>query len=257
MSGQRISDEWLANAAVEASDRCDNRGHEVYDLVILDLVDARTEIARLTACAAVTERRACDMASSLGEDIARLTAERDEAISESNKVCDSYALENQRLSDERDALLAERAGVSEAMAFGTETDVLYNLEGALIDLDQREADPICRATIRRVIKQLSPLRAALVTPIPAPVDRETIRAEALDPLSEKLRKASGCGRCSCNSCGREGAGELHDHVCTDGEHCVETRDKLRKKVRSLRMLCGQAYAAIRSAAKTEGSRDEH
>lgn len=48
-------------------------------------------------------------------------------------------------------------------------------------------------------------------------------------ILERLQVVWRCRRCECGSCDRGGAGELHDHVCTDGEHCVETRDRLRSR----------------------------
>lgn len=48
-------------------------------------------------------------------------------------------------------------------------------------------------------------------------------------ILDRLRTVWACRRCGCGSCDRGGAGELHDHVCTDGEHCVETRERLRAR----------------------------
>ena len=48
-------------------------------------------------------------------------------------------------------------------------------------------------------------------------------------ILDQLEAVWSCRRCKCLSCDREGAGELHDHVCTDGEHCIETREKLRAR----------------------------
>lgn len=70
----------------------------------------------------------------------------------------------------------------------------------------------------------------------------------LSKLQERLASQRKCIRCDCIACGREGAGELHDHVCTDGEGCLETQEKLRHRVQMLRYLCGDAADALREAA---------
>lgn len=48
-------------------------------------------------------------------------------------------------------------------------------------------------------------------------------------ILDQLMTVWSCRRCKCASCDRSGAGELHDHICTDGEHCVETRERLRER----------------------------
>ena len=35
-----------------------------------------------------------------------------------------------------------------------------------------------------------------------------------------------CRRCECASGGSGADDELHNHICTDGPHCVETREAL-------------------------------
>jgi hypothetical protein len=80
-------------------------------------------------------------------------------------------------------------------------------------------------------------------------DRATRPAEPapdVADLIERLTRQNVCRRCDCISCERDGAGELHDHVCTDGEGCVETREKLRKRVQALRYLCNEAGRALAS-----------
>lgn len=66
----------------------------------------------------------------------------------------------------------------------------------------------------------------------------------MDDLLTRLRATATCRRCNCLSCGREGCGELHDHVCTGGPDCVDAADKLRAEVGRLRRLCREAAAAL-------------
>lgn len=66
-------------------------------------------------------------------------------------------------------------------------------------------------------------------------------ADIVDALSVVAR----CRRCDCLSCERDPAGELHGHICTDGEHCVETRDRLRKFRYAAAIVAGRARAEIR------------
>ncbi|WP_147307866.1 hypothetical protein [Fulvimarina endophytica] len=76
-----------------------------------------------------------------------------------------------------------------------------------------------------------------------------------ETLIAKLEKQRVCRRCSCVSCDREGAGEFHDHVCTDGEGCVESRDKLRRKVLALRILCTEAADRIAALQASQAEAD--
>lgn len=96
----------------------------------------------------------------------------------------------------------------------------------------------------------------------------------MNDIVERLEAVWKCRRCDCLSCDRGGAGELHDHVCTDGENCLETRDKLRSRrmaeavvaqdasteikrlraeVVSLRRSAGEAVAAEPIGCPTPGA----
>ncbi|SKA20295.1 hypothetical protein SAMN05428963_10829 [Consotaella salsifontis] len=66
----------------------------------------------------------------------------------------------------------------------------------------------------------------------------------MSDLVERLKKTRVCIRCKCPDCTRGGFGELHDHVCTDGPNCIESREKLRERVKYLRWLCSQAAEAL-------------
>lgn len=79
------------------------------------------------------------------------------------------------------------------------------------------------------------LRRGKPAPSPAPAEE----------LVKNLRKLNVCRRCDCSDCEREGAGELHDHVCTNGPGCVDTVPKLRRWRRGAVILAGQAAAEIR------------
>jgi hypothetical protein len=65
-------------------------------------------------------------------------------------------------------------------------------------------------------------------------------------ILDRLETVWRCRRCGCLSCDRGGAGELHDHVCTDGEHCVETRERLRSRRIAEAITAHDAAAEIKS-----------
>lgn len=64
-------------------------------------------------------------------------------------------------------------------------------------------------------------------------------------ILERLQAVWRCLRCGCGSCDRSGAGELHDHICTDGEHCGETRERLRARRMAEAITAQDAAAEIR------------
>lgn len=66
---------------------------------------------------------------------------------------------------------------------------------------------------------------------------------------DQLEAVWSCRRCRCNSCSRSGAGELHDHVCTDGPHCMETRDKMRARRQAEAITAYKAADEIRRLRK--------
>lgn len=68
-------------------------------------------------------------------------------------------------------------------------------------------------------------------------------------ITDELSSIARCRRCECLSCGRDPAGELHGHICTDGEHCVETRDSLRKFRYAAAVVAGKARQEIRKLRK--------
>jgi len=63
-------------------------------------------------------------------------------------------------------------------------------------------------------------------------------------LIDRLREAQRCYLCNCISCDREGAGENHDHVCTNGEHCIYAVSKLKQERKKLQLLCHDAERHI-------------
>jgi hypothetical protein len=71
----------------------------------------------------------------------------------------------------------------------------------------------------------------------------------LEMVIKNLDAVAKCRRCSCLSCGREGAGELHDHVCTQGEHCIDTREKLLRRLYAFATVVGQARTMIKQLAR--------
>lgn len=64
-------------------------------------------------------------------------------------------------------------------------------------------------------------------------------------ILDRLEAVWRCRRCECLSCNRAGAGELHDHVCTDGAHCVETRERLRSRRMAEAITAQDAAAEIK------------
>lgn len=64
-------------------------------------------------------------------------------------------------------------------------------------------------------------------------------------ILDELGAIAKCRRCECLSCDRDPAGELHGHICTDGERCVETRDRLRKFRYAAAIVAGKARDEIR------------
>jgi len=71
----------------------------------------------------------------------------------------------------------------------------------------------------------------------------------LEMVIKNLDAVAKCRRCSCLTCGREGAGELHDHVCTQGEHCVDTLDKMLRRLYAFATVAGQAGTMIKQLAR--------
>lgn len=41
-------------------------------------------------------------------------------------------------------------------------------------------------------------------------------------IAADLRQIAKCYKCGCRSCDRDPAGDLHGHICTDGEYCKMT-----------------------------------
>lgn len=71
----------------------------------------------------------------------------------------------------------------------------------------------------------------------------------LEMVIKNLDAVAKCRRCSCLSCDREGAGELHDHVCTQGEHCVDTRENMLRRMYAFATVAGQARTMIKQLAR--------
>lgn len=71
----------------------------------------------------------------------------------------------------------------------------------------------------------------------------------LEMVMKNLNVLAKCRRCSCLSCERAGAGELHDHVCTQGDHCVDTREKMLRRLYALATVAGQARTMIKQLVR--------
>lgn len=69
-------------------------------------------------------------------------------------------------------------------------------------------------------------------------------------ILDALETVWACRRCKCPNCDRGGAGELHDHVCTDGPLCVETRMRL------LARRFAEAQTAMRASDEIKRLRRE-
>lgn len=63
-------------------------------------------------------------------------------------------------------------------------------------------------------------------------------------IVDRLRRMNVCARCRCQNCYRGAGGELHNHKCTDGPHCVETRTRMRARISQRNIMCGLAAAEI-------------
>lgn len=61
---------------------------------------------------------------------------------------------------------------------------------------------------------------------------------------DALRSVWACRRCRCPDC-RSGY-ENHEHYCTDGPRCVETRERLRDRRMSEAVTAGAAVELIRN-----------
>lgn len=61
---------------------------------------------------------------------------------------------------------------------------------------------------------------------------------------KSLRSVSACRRCGCLSCGRDASGENHNHVCTGGEQCRETAERLKKALTAAQIICGQVGSSV-------------
>lgn len=62
-------------------------------------------------------------------------------------------------------------------------------------------------------------------------------------MLDALRGVWACRRCRCPDC-RSGY-ENHEHHCTDGPNCVETRQRLRDMRPTEAIIAGQAANLIR------------
>lgn len=65
-------------------------------------------------------------------------------------------------------------------------------------------------------------------------------------ILDQLATLWKCRRCECASCGRGADDELHTHICTDGPHCVETREALRLFRRRASVIASHAATEIRA-----------
>jgi len=54
-----------------------------------------------------------------------------------------------------------------------------------------------------------------------------------------------CRRCSCLSCDRGGGDEMHDHICTQGDNCVDTRENILRRLYAFSVAAGQARTIIK------------
>lgn len=68
-------------------------------------------------------------------------------------------------------------------------------------------------------------------------------ADGID-IVDRLRRMNVCARCRCQSCGRGAGGEMHNHKCTDGPHCVETLTRMRARISQRNIMCGRAAVEI-------------
>lgn len=63
-------------------------------------------------------------------------------------------------------------------------------------------------------------------------------------IYEAFRSITKCRRCECLSC-NDGY-ENHEHYCTNGPNCVESKDNLLKWQRQVQFTIGQIYSQMRS-----------
>ena len=72
-------------------------------------------------------------------------------------------------------------------------------------------------------------------------------------ILDQLATLAKCRRCECASCGRGADDELHNHICTDGPHCVETREALRLFRRRASVIASHAATEIRALRRVRQS----
>ncbi len=65
-------------------------------------------------------------------------------------------------------------------------------------------------------------------------------------ILDQLATLWKCRRCEYVSCGRGANDELHNHICTDGPHCVEMREALRLFRRRASVIASHAATEIRA-----------
>lgn len=78
----------------------------------------------------------------------------------------------------------------------------------------------------------------------------------LEMALHNLGALAKCRRCGCRSCDRSGAGELHDHVCTQGEYCVDTREKMLQRLDACAIVMGQAREEIKMFLRQQAASRE-
>jgi hypothetical protein len=68
----------------------------------------------------------------------------------------------------------------------------------------------------------------------------------LTDILDQLAILWKCRRCECASCGSGADDELNNHICTDGPHCLETREALRLFRRRASVFASHAATEIRA-----------
>lgn len=75
----------------------------------------------------------------------------------------------------------------------------------------------------------------------------TADRERIEELARQLTAIGRCRRCECPDC--DPGLENHDHICTNGDGCIETPKRLRRALYAAAIVAGQAADELRRLAR--------